>query len=117
MWMSRLVRKALALKEDELKAFFIKASVRQKQQGDRVLIGAKGWPWAKGHAAPPQSWVLPSAQEHRKWVMDTGTSSRRQLAPGEGLDLPAVTPWPFPVLASQMKWARGPHTAEAETVR
>lgn len=49
--------------------------------------------------------------------MDTGTSLRGQLAPREGLDLPAVTPWPFPVLASQMKWARGPHTAEAEIVR
>lgn len=49
--------------------------------------------------------------------MDTGTSLRGQLAPREGLDLPAVTPWPFPVLASQMKWAQGPHTAEAEIVR
>lgn len=85
MWMSRLVRKALALKEDELKAFFIKASAREKQ--DRVLTGAKGWPWAKGHVAPRQGWVLPPAQEHRKWVMDTGTTLRGQLAPGEGLDL------------------------------
>ena len=31
MWMRSLVRKALELKEDELKAFFIKASARQKQ--------------------------------------------------------------------------------------
>lgn len=33
MWMRSLVRKALGLKEAELKAFFIKASARQKQQG------------------------------------------------------------------------------------
>lgn len=32
MWMRSLVRKALELKEDELKAFFIKVSARQKQQ-------------------------------------------------------------------------------------
>lgn len=33
MWMRSLVRKALELKEDELKAFFIKASARQKEHG------------------------------------------------------------------------------------
>lgn len=33
MWMRSLVRKALELKEDELKAFFIKASAGQRRQG------------------------------------------------------------------------------------
>lgn len=33
------MRKALALKEDELKAFFIKASARQKQHGTGCLLG------------------------------------------------------------------------------
>lgn len=63
MWMRRLVRKALGLKEDELKAFFIKASAREKQRGAGDSCG-KGVAIGQRHAVPPgpQSWVLPLPQ-------------------------------------------------------
>lgn len=38
MWTRSRVRKALELKEDELKAFFIKASTRQKRQWGGSLL-------------------------------------------------------------------------------
>lgn len=47
------MRKALALKEDEPKAFFIKASARQKQHGTGCLLGqrARGSPTKLGPAS------------------------------------------------------------------
>lgn len=86
MWMRSLVRKALGLKEDELKAFFIKASAKQKQHGAAGL-----WQQRAGHeqraCSSPRavSCLLPySGGEHRRWDMDTGIRLRGQLALGMG---------------------------------
>lgn len=91
------MRKALELKEDELKAFFIKVSARQKQQR------SKGPQPLSTQAGP--CLLRSSGGEHSGWDVDTGGRLRGQLAPGEGLNLPAVIPWPFSVLASQIRWA------------
>ena len=79
MWMRSWVRKALELKADELKAFFIKASARQKQ-----LKGLR----SRGPRAHRLALLL-SPQE-----VDMATVARRseQPAPGEGLIPPTPTP-------------------------
>lgn len=117
MWMRSLVRKVLELKEDEPKAFFIKASARQKQHGagcslhKRQAMGRR----ACGNTPQAGSCLRPSSGgKQRTWDLNTGITLKGQLAPGEGLDQPAVTRWPFPVLASQVKWAQGPCTAGVE---
>lgn len=99
------MRKALELKDDELKAFCIKASVGQRRQGAYCTKGPATGRRAYSTPHPPKlgpgSCLLHySGHEHRWWDVDTGTRLRGQLAPGEGLNLPAATPWPFPVLAS-----------------
>lgn len=92
MWMSSRVRKALELKADELKAFFIKASTRQKQSRGLRSCG----PWAHRLALSPVS-------SGGGRGVDVATAARRrdQPAPGEGLNPPpAPTGTPGPGLAS-----------------
>lgn len=91
MWMRSLVRNTLGLKEDELKAFFIRASARRKQHGQSAHC-------SKGLASGQTASARPQASPAEK------TASTR-----EGLPLLAVTSWSFSDLASQVKW--GPRTA------
>lgn len=79
------MRKALELKVDELKAFFIKASARQKQSRGLRSCGPRAHRLA----------LLLSPQE-----VDLATAARRreQPAPGEGLTSPASDTWARPGL-------------------
>lgn len=119
------MRKALGLKEDELKAFFIKASARQKQHGAGRLLRPRAGHRSKNVQPLPPRLAPPPALIRRwtqRWVVDTSTSLRVHLTaphltaasaschlgPGEGPNPLAVTLRPFPALASQVKWAQGP---------
>lgn len=79
------MRKTLGLKEDELKAFFIRASARQKQRGQSAHC-------SKGLAPGQRASALPQASSAE------GTAST-----GEGLALPAdILALPCPGLSRKM---------------
>lgn len=88
------MRKALELKEDEPKAFFIKASARQKGTHCSTELGPPSRPIRAGHRYPAE-----------------------RTAPAEGLGLFPVTPWPLSVLASHVGGTGEPGTARAEFKR